>query len=189
MSDTTSAMWLLYMSSVLRKAVGNTRRCGASFAVKGNWSRNSLFSGSAKRLDRSGNRSRRETPPGFFFHGIVEVLEGPDHRRLIGLGLFQEGPGHTEGDLEMGIGRHEFGEHAGGRQVAHLCHLFEDGPVGFVPEELVPLRVETKGLVELKVACNQGHGRETSFRLITPPNCNRKDRAMSTIDKGTPGME
>jgi len=76
---------------------------------------------------------------------------------LIIFRLFEKHPGHAHGDLEPGIGPEKFRKEVGGGEITLLRYLDEDIPVLFLPEKLVPIWVEAKGLVKLKIHGEQRH--------------------------------
>ncbi len=59
--------------------------------------------------------------------------------------------------LNPGQADDQFREHPRRRQIAFLGNLEEDLPVLLVPEELVPVRMESERLVELKVKRDERH--------------------------------
>ena len=55
------------------------------------------------------------------------------------------------------MGCNEFRKHQGRRKVAFLGHFEENGPVLLLPKKLLPYRMETEGLVELKIKGDKRH--------------------------------
>ena len=92
---------------------------------------------------------------------FVQPLERFDDMGLITLGLIEKGPREAHTDLEAGMGLNNIGKQERRGQIALLRDLLEDLLVLLHPQQGCPLRVESQGLMQLKVECHQCQSSES----------------------------
>ena len=79
--------------------------------------------------------------------GIKQGSQGIDHPGFVESRLLQKGSGHAQGNPETRMSPDQFSQHSQSREIRSFRSGKENLFVFLIPEEFIPIRMKTEGLV------------------------------------------